>query len=135
VRVQSNGSARCWRVEPARDADAPQRAPAGRRTVVAVTPARTVDGMRVFADQHGVEFVPLDDLLHATLKSGAVRLALERLGQIAEIHPRGAQRAHYAALLGQIRVALAGDGAEPFANALEPPQAPFAMPVDDDDPI
>lgn len=136
VRRAPNGVTRCWRADGARESIA-QRAPAGRRAVAAVgaTPVRIVDGMRVFADQHGAEFVPLDDLLHATLKSGAVRLALERLGQIAEIHPKGAQRAHYAALLGQIRGALAGDGAEPFANALEPPQAHFAMPVDDDDPI
>jgi hypothetical protein len=78
--------------------------------------------------------VPLDDLLFATLQSGAVRLMLERLGSVAEVHPKGAQRPHYAALLGQIQGALVGDGAESFADALKP-QAPFAMPVDDDDPV
>jgi hypothetical protein len=137
VRSGPDGVARCWRTDGTDAREAGGSIAAGRRIVRAVSskPVRVVDDVRVFADQHGVEFVPLDDLLNATLKTGNARLALDKLPQVAEIHPNGAQRAHYAALLGQIDGALIGDGAESIAKALAPITAPFDYPDDSEDPV
>lgn len=135
VRRGADGVTRCWRTDGAR-ADGATVA-TGRRVIrsVGAKPVRQVDDVRVFVDMHGDEFVPLEDLLNATLKTGDTRFALDKLAGIAEIHPEGAQRALYAAQLGQIRGALVGDSAESIANGLEPPQASFPLLDDADDPV